>query len=77
MFKRFSILVASVFLLCLLVGPNSVMASEGDDAISIPDGASSEQVKDIMAEMSDEQVRSLLIEEIGRASCRERVFRAM
>ena len=62
MFKRFFILVAGVYLLCLLAVPHSVMASgkPASEAVSIPGGASTEQVKDIMAGMSDEDRKSVV-----------------
>jgi len=78
MFKRFSIFFAAIFLLCLLAGPNTAigssaaavaMMSGGSDSAessSIPADATPEQLKDLMAGMSDEQVRSLLIEELKK-----------
>jgi len=69
MLKRFSILLAGILFLCLLVGPYSVTTARGGDAseaVSIPKDVTPEQVKDIMAGLTDEQVRNLLLEELKK-----------
>ncbi|MBI9080306.1 MAG: mechanosensitive ion channel family protein [Pseudodesulfovibrio sp.] len=73
MTKRFFILLMGVFFLCLLAGPYSVSTARSggaSDAVSIPKDATSEQVMDIMAGLTDEQVRSLLLEELKKESVR-------
>ncbi len=76
MFKRIAFCVFSTLLLCLLAAPVAMSASgamallampaadSGGGEVVIPEGATSQQVQGILAGMSDEQVRRLLIAEL-------------
>ena len=70
--SRFSLFVSIMFLLCLLLGPvSTAMATGGGNSVSvenvtIPQGATPDQVRDIMGSLSDEQVRGLLIQELKK-----------
>lgn len=59
-------LLAGLLLCLLLSAPHGAMAAKSDAVVSIPADASPAQVKEIMAELSDEQVRSLLLDELRK-----------
>jgi len=68
--KRYVKALAVVLLFCLFVLPQVVPAVEksGSEAVSIPADATPAQVKEILAGMSDEQVRRLLIAELQKGA---------
>ena len=69
--KRCVLSFLVIFMLAALWLPNSVLAASAKpsaEAVTIPAGATPEQVRDIMADLTDEQVRSLLIKELKRES---------
>jgi len=75
MLKRYATLFVSLCFVCLLISAGGAQASsaalaliagneKAAETVVIPSDATPEQVKDIMAGLSDEQVRALLLEEL-------------
>ncbi len=72
MSKRYVLFFIGFFLLTALVVSNGAFAaSSGAKAVSIPANATPQQVRDIMANLTDEQVRTLLIEDLKEESARQ------
>ena len=72
--KRYVLFFLIFFMMAAMGLPNVAPASSGKSssaAVSIPAGATPEQVREIMANLTDEQVRSLLIEELKTESARQ------
>ena len=76
MVHRYTLFVAGILLACLLVLPQPADAvlpipgvgKEKKEEVSIPDNATPQQVKDIMAGLDDTQVRRMLITELEKGA---------
>ena len=69
MLKRYAPLVIGLFFLFLLAGPHGAQAkadAKPAETVSIPADATAQQVKDIMAGLTDAQVRRLLLDELKK-----------
>jgi small-conductance mechanosensitive channel len=72
--KRYVLFFLALILMAALGLPNPVPAASAKspaETVSIPAGATPEQVRDVMSGLTDEQVRSLLMEELKAESARQ------
>ena len=73
MFRKFALGAFALLLLISFVSPSQAQTgSEGDtSAIQLPEELSPEVVRDLMAELSDQQVRSLLLERLDAVAAEQ------